>query len=63
MMTQRMFCDNCDRDLTDDDYVEVRIQPSVVKIPMRVVFDRRDYCIWCAREVLGIRVEEKSPEP
>jgi hypothetical protein len=61
-MTHRMFCDNCNRDLTGDDYVELHVRPNMLKHALKqshIIDQTRDYCIDCARAQLGIRIEEK----
>jgi hypothetical protein len=55
-MTMRSFCDNCDRDISDDDNtVHVRIEAN-----MRTLTQGRhplqgrqlDYCLTCAKQLL-----------
>jgi hypothetical protein len=59
-MTMRIFCNSCDRDLSDDDNtVHVRIEANMLALTQgRHPLQGKDldYCITCAKRLLATEV-------
>ena len=71
-MTMKYFCEKCDRDITDEDRVEIRLQINVQRI-LEAHIERGakasnpsqprdwDLCLDCARSLLPRFLIEQKP--